>query len=47
MIHYHYTDKELNNILKTLTIIIDSREKENQHIRDYLFQKIYQLKTKN
>ncbi|PFW41334.1 nuclease [Bacillus thuringiensis] len=39
MIHYHYTDKELNEILKTLIIIIDSREKENLHIRDYLQQK--------
>lgn len=36
MIHYHYTDTELNNILKTLTIVVDTREKVNQHILDYL-----------
>ncbi|BAR81997.1 ERCC4-type nuclease [Bacillus thuringiensis serovar tolworthi] len=39
MIRFHYTDKEINNILKTLTIVIDTREKQNQHIRDYLVQK--------
>lgn len=39
MIRFHYTDKEISNILKTLTIVIDTREKQNQHIRDYLIQK--------
>ncbi|MFP7447168.1 nuclease, partial [Bacillus infantis] len=32
MIHYSYTDTELNNILKTLTIVIDTREQVNGHI---------------
>lgn len=39
MIHYHYTDTDITKILKTLTIIIDTREKVNQHILDYFRQK--------
>ncbi|MGE6615759.1 ERCC4 domain-containing protein [Bacillus mycoides] len=39
MIRFHYTDKEISTILKTLTIVIDTREQQNQHIRDYLIQK--------
>ncbi|MGQ0454369.1 ERCC4 domain-containing protein, partial [Bacillus sp. SS-TM] len=39
MISYRYTDTEIHNILKTLTIVIDSRENVNGHIRDYLHQK--------
>lgn len=39
MIRFHYTDKEINNILKTLTIVIDTRENVNGHILDYLNQK--------
>lgn len=39
MIHYQYTDKELDAILKTLTIIIDTREKVNDHILSYFQQK--------
>ncbi|MGF9978698.1 ERCC4 domain-containing protein [Viridibacillus arvi] len=44
MIHYHYTDTEMNKILKTLTIIIDTREQKNTHILDYLRQKEIPLK---
>lgn len=36
--HYRFTEKELNAVLKTLVIIVDTREKVNQHILDY-FQK--------
>jgi ERCC4-type nuclease len=39
MISYHYTDTELNKILKTLTIVVDTRENVNGHILDYLHQK--------
>ena len=39
MISYHYTDTELNKILKTLTIVVDTRENVNGHILDYLNQK--------
>ncbi|MCQ6529858.1 ERCC4 domain-containing protein [Bacillus mycoides] len=39
MIRFHYTDKEIEKILKTLTIIMDSREKSSMHIVDYFNQK--------
>ena len=44
MIHYKYTDKEINSILKTLTIVMDTREKSSVHITDYLNQKGVPLK---
>lgn len=31
----HYTDKELQTLLKSVTIVIDTREQENKHITDY------------
>ena len=46
MIHYHYTDAEINNILKTLTIVVDTRENKNQHILDYLRKKEVPIKLK-
>jgi ERCC4-type nuclease len=36
---YHYTDKELKELLSSLTIITDSRENQNQHILDYFDKK--------
>ncbi len=33
---YHYTDSELKSLLSSLTVIIDTRERQNQHITDYL-----------
>jgi ERCC4-type nuclease len=39
MIHYSYSDTEINKILKTLTIVIDTRENVNGHILNYLRQK--------
>ncbi|UBR30214.1 ERCC4 domain-containing protein [Bacillus sp. SD-4] len=45
MIRFHYTDKEIDSILKTLTIVIDTRENKNDHIRDYLHQKGIQIKN--
>lgn len=39
MLRYKRTDKEIDEILKTLTIVIDTREKVNQHILDYLHKK--------
>ncbi|MEK5176909.1 ERCC4 domain-containing protein [Heyndrickxia sp. FSL W8-0496] len=44
MIHFHYTDAELNKILKTLTIVIDTRENVNGHILNYLRQKDIPIK---
>lgn len=34
--HYQYTDSELKFLLSSLTVIIDTREQQNQHIVDYL-----------
>lgn len=31
----HYTDTEINNRLKELTIIVDTREQQNSHITQY------------
>ncbi|KXY24469.1 ERCC4 domain-containing protein [Bacillus sp. FSL K6-0067] len=45
MIRFHYTDKEIDTILKTLTIVIDTRENKNDHIRDYLHQKGIPIKN--
>lgn len=39
MIHYKYSDTEITKILKTLTIIMDSREQQASHIYDYLRSK--------
>lgn len=46
MIHYQYTDKELDAILKTLTIIMDTREKSSMHIIEYFKQKNIPMKIK-
>lgn len=37
--HYKYTEKEIDAILKTLVITIDSREVKNEHIKGYLDRK--------
>lgn len=46
MIHYHYTDTELNKILKTMTIVVDTREQVNGHILEYLRSKDVPIKLK-
>lgn len=33
---YKYSDKDIKQMIKQLTILIDSREKQNGHITDYL-----------
>ncbi|PEQ33393.1 nuclease [Bacillus cereus] len=45
MIRFHYQDKEIEKILKTLTIVIDTRENVNGHILDYLHQKGIPIKN--
>lgn len=35
MIRYAYSEKEIKQILDSLTIIVDTREKANSHILDY------------
>lgn len=37
--NYRYTDDELKKLLNSLVIVIDTREKVNQHIIDYLDKK--------
>lgn len=44
MIHFRYTDTEIDRILKSLTIIVDTREQVNGHILDYLRQKEVPIK---
>lgn len=44
MIHYKYTQKEIDAIMKTLTIVMDTREQQAKHIIDYLAQKEIPLK---
>lgn len=36
---YKYTEKEQNQILKSITILVDTREKNNQHILKYFNEK--------
>lgn len=38
-LNYRYTDAELKQLLDSLVVIIDTREKMNQHITDYLDKK--------
>lgn len=45
LIKYHYTDSEIDKILSTLTIIIDTREQVNHHIIDYFAQKGISMKN--
>lgn len=45
MIHYKYTDKEIEAILKTLILVIDTRENVNGHILEYLQQKEIPYRT--
>lgn len=37
--HYKYTAKEIETIINSMKIVIDTREKSNLHIREYLQQK--------
>ncbi|MGX1402386.1 ERCC4-type nuclease [Bradyrhizobium japonicum] len=32
---YRYTDKEITELLKTITILVDTREQKNEHITHY------------
>ena len=36
---YKYSDKEISEILKTATVVIDTREKKCKHITDYFEEK--------
>lgn len=43
---YKYTDSEIDQIVKSLTILVDTREKENSHIIDWLKKKKIPYKSK-
>jgi hypothetical protein len=45
-VFYQYSDKELKELLSTLTILIDSREQEHYHITNYFESKKIPYKTK-
>ena len=36
---YRYKDKEIEEIIKSIVILIDTREQENSHIKDYFDKK--------
>lgn len=42
---YKYTDSEIKQLLNSIIILIDSREKDNKHILEYLFKKNVKYKT--
>lgn len=43
---YRYTKKERKELLKSLTVLIDTREQKSQHITDYLEDKGITYKSK-
>lgn len=46
MIRYHYTETEMKKLLDTLTITVDTREKKNLHVMEYLRNKDIPIKVK-
>lgn len=42
---FKYTDTEIKNIMKTMTIIVDTREQRNEHILNYLKKKKVPYRT--
>ena len=44
---YHYTDEELKTLLKIITILVDTREKANEHITVYFTKKDIPYKKLN
>ena len=44
--NFKYTDKELDELVKSIVILYDTREKSNQHILDYFEQKGIKYKKK-
>ena len=43
---YKYTDKEIDQLVKSIVILTDTREQKNQHILDWLDKKKIPHKTK-
>lgn len=44
--YYKYTDKEKEILLKSMTVLVDTREKKNDHIISYFDKKKIPYKTK-
>lgn len=44
--NYYYTDKEIEKLCKSIVILVDTREKSNQHIIDWFDKKKIKWKTK-
>ena len=44
--NFKYTDKEMDELVSSLTILVDSREKVNDHILDYFDRKSIPYKKK-
>lgn len=45
-VHYKYTDKEIDQLVKSMVIICDTREKNSMHIIDYFKQKNAQVEIR-
>ena len=43
---YYYTDKEIDKLCKSITVLVDTREKSNQHIIDWFNEKKILWKSK-
>ena len=44
--HFKYTDKELAELISSMVILIDTREKKCEHITDYFDRKKVAYKKK-
>lgn len=45
--YFKYTDKEVDELIKLITILVDTREKKNQHLLDYWASKGIAYKKKS
>ena len=43
---YKYTDKEMEELISSMTILVDTREQVNNHITDYFDRKKINYKKK-
>lgn len=45
--NFKYTDKEMEELISSITILIDTREKQANHITDYFDRKEIKYKKKS
>ena len=43
---YKFTDKEMEELISSMTILVDTREQKNNHITDYFDRKKINYKRK-